>query len=224
MNPLISFESASLDFGGITIMRAFNIDMHAAEYLAITGPSGAGKTSLLRLTAGLIAPSKGHIQRCDNLHFGLVAQQPCLLPWRKTWENIAIPLVSKGLSWKQAMERSSSLLRELNLEQAGDLWAGALSGGMARRVSIARAIAVEPHALLLDEPFTGLDADARETTRSLIMRFVKQHRPLVLHVTHNPLELQHQATRTILCTGTGVLEVRHERNIHHEHNGRTEGS
>jgi ABC-type nitrate/sulfonate/bicarbonate transport system ATPase subunit len=222
MTPLLSFESVSLEFAGTNVLRAFNIEMHAAEYLVITGPSGAGKTSLLRLAAGLIDPSRGRIRRSNNLRFALAAQQPCLLPWRRAWENIAIPLVSQGQSWKQAETRSRSLLRELNLEQAADLWAGALSGGMARRVSIARAIAFEPDALLLDEPFTGLDANALEETRSLIMRFVDQHHPLVLHVTHNPSEIRHQVTRTVLCTGTDVLDIQPERNFHHEYNGRTE--
>lgn len=211
MMTSIAFENVTLNLGGKPILQSVDLSLKAPGYIAIYGPSGAGKTSLLRLAAGLLKPTQGNVRRSDELRVGLVAQQPCLLPWRTAWENIAIPLYDRGLSRRDARELALGLLRELDLDQAADLWAGALSGGMARRVSVARAIAIEPDVLLLDEPYSGLDKDALSLTRALIGRFAARREPLILHVTHEPRDLSGLVTRTLQCRNKQVLDIQTER-------------
>lgn len=217
MTSVLHFESASLTLGGNSVLRPFSLDIRAPEYMGITGPSGAGKTCLLRMAAGLLNPSGGRVIRQGDMCIGFVSQHPSLLPWRRAWENIAIPLLDKGYTHSEAEKASLDILSKLCLAHAADYWAGALSGGMARRVSIARAIAIKPAILLLDEPFTGLDEEALNATQSLIMNHVETHRPLVLHVTHHPCELQDHATRLLLCRGGEVLDIHKERQ-HNERN------
>jgi ABC-type nitrate/sulfonate/bicarbonate transport system ATPase subunit len=217
---LIDFQSVSLFYGRSAVLEPFCLQLHQSEYVGITGPSGAGKTSLLRLAAGLQYPTQGRVTRLAGLRFGLVAQQSCLLPWRKTWENIAIPLIDSGKTRQEAKDCAYSILQEMNLEYAAGKWAGALSGGMARRVSIARAVAFDPDVLLLDEPFAGLDAEAREVTLALITRFADRRHPLVLHITHTLSEINSNVTRILDCRDAVVKTTQKERQCNEQYDKR----
>jgi ABC-type nitrate/sulfonate/bicarbonate transport system ATPase subunit len=208
IKPLVRFEAVGLSYGVKTVFRPFALEVEAAQTIVITGPSGAGKTSLLRLAAGLIPPTQGKAWIVPGLRVGFAFQTHRLLPWRKAWENVAIPLMNEGRSRSEAEDRARRLLADLGLTEAANMWPALLSGGMAQRVSLARALATEPDLLLLDEPMNGLDGEARENAWQVIRENISRWKPAVLLVTHRVEEIDLQASRLLRCENGSVLEVK----------------
>ena len=174
----------------------------AGEFVALVGPSGCGKTTLLNIVAGLDGDFAGDIQlaaRSDGqpARVGYVFQEPRLLPWRTVHENIALVLPPQ-----RAEAVVHDTLQAVGLTDARDLYPGQLSVGMSRRVSIARAFAIEPDLLLMDEPFVSLDHDTVEQLRDLLLKLWHARPTTVLFVTHDIREALVLADRLVLLSGT----------------------
>lgn len=145
------------------------IDLHvpAGRTVAVVGPSGCGKSTLLRILAGLLSPARGTVVhpegRPGHPAVGMAFQDPRLLPWMTVRQNIAFALECAGCPRSAWADRMEPLLERVRLASSGDLLPGALSGGMAQRAGLVRALALEPACLLLDEPFSAVDPLLRET-------------------------------------------------------------
>ena len=190
--PLISLRDVGKSFrdGAIPALDRISFDVKPGEFLGIVGPSGCGKTTLLRLINGLIAPDRGTVEvkgrpPVPNADLATVFQSARLLPWRTVTGNIEFVLRLRGLSRKASQERALALLGAVGLRDFADAWPRELSGGMQSRVGLARALAVEPEVLLMDEPFAALDAMTRETLRGELLRLWARRRMAVVFVTHD---------------------------------------
>jgi len=150
-------KSFKTDSGLLRVLDGITLDI-GEEFVAILGPSGCGKTTLLRIIAGLEKPDAGEVIYAQNgFKVGFVFQSPVLLPWSTVLENVALPLRASGLSWDEAKKRARRYLALVGLQSFEDFYPHELSGGMKQRVNLARALAVEPTILLMDEPFSMLD-------------------------------------------------------------------
>jgi NitT/TauT family transport system ATP-binding protein len=188
MNMLIQFEQVSKKFRGRPVLTDFNLTVQANEALGILGPSGVGKSTLLRLIAGLEIPSAGSV-RVNARRIGYVFQEPRLLPWDTVLSNVTLPVFAMGAAAQEAYQRARRLLELMGLSNFEAAYPHQLSGGMRQRVSLARAFAVNPDLLLLDEPFTGLDRALKTAMREQLESILKFSAATVIHVTHDPGEL-----------------------------------
>ncbi len=169
---------------------SFRID--PGHVACVVGPSGCGKSTLLGLAAGLLRPSSGAL-RWDgapvaigrNPHLGMAFQQPGLFPWMSVRENVAIGLRTRGQSRRDARRVADEFLDMVGLADFKDAYPNQLSGGMAQRVGIARALALRPRLLLLDEPFAAVDAFTRLKLQQEFKALLRLDRPTVLFVTHD---------------------------------------
>ncbi len=207
---LLRADDISLTFpngnGGLHVLDSISLEVSPAEFVCIVGPSGCGKTSLLRILAGLLVPSSGQVvfsgERLarPQRRIGFVFQQANLMPWRTAHNNICLPLELAGLAREEKQERSRSLIELMGLQGFEDMYPRDLSGGMAQRVAIGRALVHEPDVLLLDEPFGSLDALTRERMGEELLRIWKAHRGTLLMVTHSIAEAVLLADRVIVLS------------------------
>lgn len=192
------------------VLRNVQLDIAPGEIVALLGPSGCGKSTLLRQISGLDRPTEGTItidrstvapadQRC-----AVAFQEPRLLPWRSVTRNIELGL-PRGLDRRQGAERVAELLDLVQLTGAAGLKPREISGGMAQRVSLARALARGPGVLLLDEPFGALDALTRLTMQDLLVDIHRAEPATIVLVTHDVDEALALADRIVL------LGTRHDR-------------
>jgi len=181
----------------VTALHNLQACVAPSEFCVITGPSGCGKTTLLNIIAGLDRDFAGtvHFEPIPAPKIGYVFQNPRLLPWRTVRENIALVLPHHGTSAKL-----DALLAEIGLADAADVYPTRLSGGMARRAALARAFAIAPDLLLMDEPFLSLDAAAADRLRGLLLRLVSTRPVTVLFVTHDLTEAVQLADRILVLS------------------------
>ena len=182
-------------------LAQLSLQAAAGEFVALVGPSGCGKTTFLNIVAGLDRDFAGDIRlasRSDGqpARVGYVFQEPRLLPWRTVYENIALVLPP------QRAAVVNDMLQAVGLAKAQDLYPPQLSVGMSRRAAIARAFAIEPDLLLMDEPFVSLDHDTVEQLRDLLLRLWHARPTTVLFVTHDIREALVLADRLVLLSGT----------------------
>jgi ABC-type nitrate/sulfonate/bicarbonate transport system ATPase subunit len=205
----------------VTALRNLRAAVAPSEYCVITGPSGCGKTTLLNIIAGLDPDFAGTVQfePTSAPRIGYVFQNPRLLPWRTVRENVA--LVQPHHSSSAELD---ALLAEIGLAGAADVYPNRLSGGMARRAALARAFAIAPDLLLMDEPFLSLDAAAADRLRGLLLRLISTRPATVLFVTHDLTEAVQLADRILVLSaapGRVVAEMpitlprteRHDRDV-----------
>ncbi|WP_120634965.1 ABC transporter ATP-binding protein [Ruegeria sp. EL01] len=193
---MIHIDIRQKQFGDICVLGPIVFDIAQGETVALTGPSGIGKTTLLRLVAGIDDAFDGQITRPERL--AIVFQEPTLLPWRSALDNLT--LVHPELTHAQA----EAALNSVGLSGKGGLFPGQLSLGQQRRLSLARAFAGRPEFLIMDEPFVSLDRDTAETMLALTEDLISQHQPSTLFVTHSMPEAERLADRILgLRTGPG---------------------
>ncbi len=189
-----SVRNLSLSFGSTDVLRELDLEIAPGEFVALLGRSGSGKTSLLRVLAGLEEPTAGTTNVPQAR--AVVFQEPRLLPWKPVWENVAL-----GLTGKSARGRAVAALREVRLEHRAAVWPLTLSGGEAQRAGLARALIREPQLLLLDEPFASIDALTRLLMHDLVVELWRAHGPSILLVTHDVDEALLLADRAVVLAG-----------------------
>ena len=179
----------------------FSLAIGAGEIVALVGPSGCGKSTALRLLAGLEPPSRGEVRRTPGRgETSVVFQAPTLAPWLSARANAALPLELAGVGKGEARQRADAALARVGLSGAETARPAQLSGGMAMRVSLARALATEPKLLLLDEPFAALDEITRRALADDVLSLWAQSRPAIVFVTHNVEEAVYMASRVVVMT------------------------
>ncbi|MGE2832630.1 ABC transporter ATP-binding protein [Mycobacterium sp. SMC-4] len=172
-------------------LNGVELSVRPEEFVSLVGPSGCGKTTVLKVIAGLLSPSAGRVEvngtpvTGTGTDRGVVFQQPSLLPWRTVRQNIVESLRFAGVPRSQRRPRADKYLQMVGLAGFFDHYPGELSGGMQQRVGIARALALEPQVLLMDEPFGALDAITRQHMQTELMRIWSQEKRSVLFVTHS---------------------------------------
>ena len=206
--PAIRLAGLSVGFrvGGrpLPVLEDLSLEVAPGSVVAIIGPNGCGKSTLLRVIAGLL-PHTGGMVEVDgepvagpDPRVGLVFQEPRLLPWRKASDNVAFPLELAGVPLAERRARAAELLRLVGLRDWGGAHPNQLSGGMRQRVAIARALALQPTVLLLDEPFSALDALTRERFNAELLRLWQRLGPTIVLVTHSIPEAVFLADRVLV--------------------------
>ena len=186
-------------------LSGVSLDVARGEFISLIGPSGCGKTTLLRLIADLAQPTSGRLQvnggtphqaRQDR-SYGYVFQSPALYPWRTALSNVMLPLEIIGLSPTERRARASAALDAVGLTQAAGRYPWQLSGGMQQRVSIARALSLQPDLLLMDEPFGALDEITRDKLNLHLTDLWRERNLTVIFVTHSIPEAVFLSTRVV---------------------------
>lgn len=210
---LLELKNVSKGFTGAAVLRDIDLSIVKGEFVAIVGFSGAGKTTLISLIAGLLRPDTGTVSLNDKPvtgpgpDRGIVFQNYSLLPWLTVYENIALAVDQVFSSWDSAKRREhvDRHIAMVNLTPARDKKPSELSGGMRQRVSVARALAMDPQILLLDEPLGALDALTRATLQDKISRIREETHKTVVLITNDPDEGIYLADRIIpLTAGPGA--------------------
>ena len=219
--PILKVKDLSVHFndnsGSLDALQGTDFSVDAHEFVCVLGPSGSGKSVLMRVLAGLIQPSAGSVKFALNSHngdkprIGLVFQQANLMPWRRVLENVTLPLEMQRVAAAEAHLRAAELIELVGLQGFENSWPQDLSGGMAQRVALARALILDPHILLLDEPFGALDALTRERMNEELLNIWQQKRKTVIMVTHSISEAVFLSDRILVFSprpGRVNLDVR----------------
>lgn len=197
-------KTFSIDGQALTVLKNINLDIQSGESLAIVGASGSGKTTLLRILAGLEEPDAGDVLIDGAPVHGLgrersvIFQEPRLLPWLTVLDNVAFGLEVQGVPKSEAAERARHYIRLVDLAEFEGAWPRQLSGGMAQRVGIARALTVQPEILLLDEPLGALDAMTKITMQEELTRIWIEECVTLVMVTHDLEEAIFLADRVLV--------------------------
>src|SRR5690242_4609948 len=201
----IAFDNVALRLGGKTIIEDISLAVEACEFLCIIGASGCGKTTALRLAAGLYQPSSGRVtfdgepMAAPRRDVAIVFQDygKALLPWRTASGNISLALETIGVPASQRADRIEQLLAKVGLPGHAQKYPAEMSGGMQQRLQIARCLAQELKALLMDEPFGALDAMTRQGLQDEVLSLVGSSRATVVFVTHDLEEAIYLGDRVI---------------------------
>lgn len=185
-------------FATRTVLTGIDLQVRAGQTVALVGPSGCGKTTLLHLCAGLIPVRSGRITS-SFVRPACMFQQPRLLPWKSARENIALGLKADGIGRRKRTDRASALgLRMGLVDEDLDKYPHQLSGGMQSRVALARALAIEPDLILLDEPFAALDIGLKTELHALLLEQVAARDMAALVITHDLMEAVRLSTRVLV--------------------------
>jgi NitT/TauT family transport system ATP-binding protein len=190
MAPKLSVSRLSKSFGDLDALRGISIGVERGEFISVVGPSGCGKTTFLRIVAGLERATAGEVSIDGRIvsgpgtDRGFVFQNDSLLPWRTVFTNAMIGREITGSIGPDDRRRTMELLKLVGLEGFENYHPRQLSGGMRQRVNLARALAIDPEILLMDEPFAALDAQTREIMQTELLRIWERGQKTVLFVTH----------------------------------------
>jgi len=212
MTPVISTQNLDLTFqtadAPVHALSDINLDIEKGEFVSLIGPSGCGKTTLLRVIADLEKPTGGKITvnnttpekaRLDRA-YGYVFQAAALFPWRTIADNVALPLEVMGLTRAEQQQRVAANLRLVDLEGFEKKFPWQLSGGMQQRASIARALAVQPDMLLMDEPFGALDEIVRDHLNEQLLKLWSETKKTIVFVTHSIPEAVYLSTKIVVMS------------------------
>lgn len=215
MAPILSARDISVRFPNAPhpVLEDFSLSVEPGEFVAIVGGSGVGKSTLLRVVAGLLPPESGTVavntdEKPDRRRRAIVFQDGRLLPWRTLRANVAYGLEGLKVSAAEKDERVGEVLRLTGLADLGDRYPHQLSGGQVQRGGIARALSVQPDILLMDEPFSAVDALTRESLQDELLRIWQVSGKAVLFVTHDIREAAFLADRVLVLAGRPAHVVR----------------
>jgi len=207
--PVVSVQTVSVAYpsreGVFQALSDVSLDVARGEFISLIGPSGCGKTTLLRLIADLAQPTSGQLrvnggtphQARSDRSYGYVFQSPALYPWRTALNNVMLPLEIIGLSAPERRARAAAALAAVGLTEASGRYPWQLSGGMQQRVSIARALSLQPDLLLMDEPFGALDEITRDKLNLHLTDLWRERNLTVIFVTHSIPEAVFLSTRVV---------------------------
>jgi NitT/TauT family transport system ATP-binding protein len=204
---LVSLRAIQVEFstadGPLLAVDSVDLDLQEGEFLVLVGPSGCGKSTLLQVIAGLVQPTAGQISYAGGgtgQQIGVVFQRPVLLPWRTVMQNVMLPVQALKLDSGKYRPLALKLLEMLGLSDFANRYPYELSGGMQQRASIARALVHEPAVVLMDEPFSALDAITREQLNAELRRLWRETGKTVLFVTHSIPEAVFLGTRVVVMS------------------------
>jgi len=198
---IAALRDVEVDYPRGRALGAFSLAIGAGEIVALVGPSGCGKSTAMRLLAGLEAPTRGEVARTPGRgETAVVFQAPTLAPWLSARANAALPLELAGARPTEAAARADAALARVGLAGAEAARPAQLSGGMAMRVSLARALVTDPRLLLLDEPFAALDEITRRALADDVLELWAAAKPAIVFVTHNVEEAVYMASRVVVMT------------------------
>ena len=188
---MLSIDNLSVNYGSINVLDNICFSCESGEIFSLLGPSGCGKTSLLNVLAGNVTNFSGVVQLNNDIinhrvmNIGLIAQDYGLLPWKTVYGNIILPLKIKKLKLSHYNEKIDYVMEHLQIADLKKRYPNQLSGGQKQRVAIARTFTMDLNLLLMDEPFSALDAITREQTQQLFLDIWVQNKPITLFVTHS---------------------------------------
>jgi NitT/TauT family transport system ATP-binding protein len=220
---LIDVEGLSVTFtrrsngaaSAVEVLQDLNFGIHESELCVIVGPSGAGKTTFLRAVQGLLAPTKGRVKiggsavEGPRKDCGFVFQNFGLLPWRSVRANVEFGLEIRGIAAGRRAQVAAGYIEMVGLRGFEHHHPHELSGGMQQRVGLARALAIDPRVMLMDEPFAALDAQTRETMQAELLRIQNREKKTMIFVTHSIEEAVYLADRVVVFTRrpSRILEI-----------------
>ena len=183
---MLRVKELALSYGTTPVLEGVSLEVPTGKFVSLVGPSGSGKSSLLRAVIGLEKPLAGNVTGdFDAGEIGILFQDDALLPWRDAEQNVALGLRLKGVDQGSALATARQWLTRLGLYGLSERWPRQLSGGQRKRVALAQVLAREPKLLLMDEPFASLDAIVRARVTGDLVRLVEQRGISVLLVTHD---------------------------------------
>jgi NitT/TauT family transport system ATP-binding protein len=203
----LELKELSFAYASLPVLHDVSFDVEEGEFVSIVGPSGCGKSTLLSVIDGLNPATGGKIfldgneVREPGYDRALVFQEPSLLPWRTVVANVTFGLECQNIPQKAAREKARHLINLVGLDGFAEAYPYQLSGGMQQRVNLARALAVDPEILLMDEPFAALDAQTRELMQAELLGVWQRTRKTVLFVTHQIDEAIYLSDRVIVFSG-----------------------
>lgn len=208
MAAVLTIDNLSYRHAGATapVFEAVGLKVEAGEFIAVVGQSGVGKSTLLRCVANLIEPAGGHIEMqatadAASRQYGVVFQDSRLLPWKRIRDNVAYGLKGLPLTPAERQSRVNEALTLARIDELAERWPHQLSGGQLQRAGIARALAVHPEILLMDEPFSAVDALTRQHLQDELLNVWQKAHPAVLFITHDIEEAVYLADRVVVLAG-----------------------
>ena len=202
----IAVEGVSKAFGAVQALVDVDVRVGAGEFVSVIGPSGCGKTTLLKIIAGLVAADRGRVRIGERdvtepgPECSVVFQDFALLPWASVQRNVEFGLLLRGLVAAQRVERARRAIARVGLGGFEDAYPAQLSGGMQQRVGLARALAVNPRVLLMDEPFASIDEQTRRVFQDDLLRLWSEERKTVVLVTHSMEEAIYLSDRVVVLS------------------------
>jgi len=199
-------EKISFTFGKLKVLKNISLDVKKGQFLALVGPLGCGKTTLLKILGGLTKPPKGkvylgnHLLTKPSAEISFVFQKSNLMPWRTVLKNITLPLEIKKFSQKEIKKKVKTILKLINLEKFKDVYPVSLSGGMEQLTAIARSFITDTKILLLDEPFVSLDEMTREKMNQELLNLWQKKRKTIILVTHSIKEAVFLADKVLIMS------------------------
>lgn len=213
MTPALALENIDCTFLSrgdpsqrYTAVRDTTLVVREGEFVSVVGPTGCGKTTLLNVAAGLLAPSAGDVKIFGNLlaginsHAGYMFQSEALMPWRSAIENVVAGLEFRGVPRSEALEQGGEWLKRVGLSGFGGRYPHQLSGGMRKRVALAQMFILNPQILLMDEPFSALDVQTRQLMENELLDLWSADRKCVVFITHDLEEAISLADRVVVLS------------------------
>ncbi|BBU55152.1 MULTISPECIES: ABC transporter ATP-binding protein [Mameliella] len=201
----------------LTAVKDVNFRVEEGEFVSAVGPSGCGKSTILSMTAGLYQPTEGQVLVSDepvtgpNTHVGFMLQKDLLLPWRNIISNIEFGLESRGVGKEARRERAMKELKHCHLEGFDQQYPYQLSGGMRQRAALARTLAIDPEIILLDEPFSALDAQTKLLLQNSFAKTIAEAGKTTLLITHDLAEAVLMSDRILVLSerpGTVIADIK----------------
>ncbi|WP_136685783.1 ABC transporter ATP-binding protein [Falsirhodobacter xinxiangensis] len=189
--PMVALQGVQMAFGDFVAVDDVNLTVADGEFLAIVGPTGCGKSTILNAIAGLLKPAKGSVTidgapvKGAGGDIGYLFQQDALLPWKTSIENVELGLMFRGVGKAERHEKAKGWLAKVGLKGFEDRYPHQLSGGQRKRVQMAQALITGPKVILMDEPFSALDIHTRHLMQNELLRLWQEERRAVVMITHD---------------------------------------